>query len=129
MQQGSAADSGQFLEGTRLIGATSPQAGALIEINDLCHLHRENRARPAVRPMRQYRLSIQIRAVLYRGVSVAQGSVLIASPAPTSNSASVDNVLAFGILIFPSFSLFSVFALMAVILLVRLWGLFGRPLL
>ena len=38
-------------------------------------------------------------------------------------------VLAFGILIFPSFSLFSVFALMAVILIVRPWGLFGRPLL
>ena len=37
-------------------------------------------------------------------------------------------VLAFGILIFPSFSLFSVFALMAVILIVRPWGLFGRPL-
>jgi branched-subunit amino acid ABC-type transport system permease component len=38
-------------------------------------------------------------------------------------------VLSFGILIFPSFSLFSVFALMAVILIVRPWGLFGRPLL
>jgi branched-subunit amino acid ABC-type transport system permease component len=38
-------------------------------------------------------------------------------------------VLAFGILIFPGFSLFSVFALMAVILIVRPWGLFGRPLL
>jgi branched-chain amino acid transport system permease protein len=37
-------------------------------------------------------------------------------------------VLAFGILIFPGFSLFSVFALMAVILIVRPWGLFGRPL-
>jgi len=37
-------------------------------------------------------------------------------------------VLSFGILIFPSFSLFSVFALMAVILVVRPWGLFGRPL-
>jgi branched-chain amino acid transport system permease protein len=37
-------------------------------------------------------------------------------------------VLAFGILIFPSFSLFSVFALMVVILIVRPWGLFGRPL-
>jgi len=36
-------------------------------------------------------------------------------------------VLAFGILIFPGFSLFSVFALMAVILIVRPWGLFGRP--
>ena len=36
-------------------------------------------------------------------------------------------VLSFGILIFPSFSLFSVFALMAVILIVRPWGLFGRP--
>jgi branched-subunit amino acid ABC-type transport system permease component len=38
-------------------------------------------------------------------------------------------VLSFGILIFPSFSLFSVFALMAVILMIRPWGLFGRPLL
>jgi branched-subunit amino acid ABC-type transport system permease component len=37
-------------------------------------------------------------------------------------------VLAFGILILPGFSLFSVFALMAVILIVRPWGLFGRPL-
>jgi branched-subunit amino acid ABC-type transport system permease component len=37
-------------------------------------------------------------------------------------------VLSFGILIFPGFSLFSVFALMAVILIVRPWGLFGRPL-
>jgi branched-chain amino acid transport system permease protein len=36
-------------------------------------------------------------------------------------------VLSFGILIFPSFSLFSVFALMAVILIVRPWGLLGRP--
>jgi branched-subunit amino acid ABC-type transport system permease component len=37
-------------------------------------------------------------------------------------------VLSFGILIFPGFSIFSVFALMAVILIVRPWGLFGRPL-
>src|SRR5215475_5581765 len=36
-------------------------------------------------------------------------------------------VLSFGILILPGFSLFSVFALMAVILIVRPWGLFGRP--
>jgi branched-chain amino acid transport system permease protein len=36
-------------------------------------------------------------------------------------------VLSFGILIFPGFSLFSVFALMTVILIVRPWGLFGRP--
>lgn len=36
-------------------------------------------------------------------------------------------VLAFGILIFPGFSLFSVFALMAVILILRPWGLFGQP--
>jgi branched-chain amino acid transport system permease protein len=36
-------------------------------------------------------------------------------------------VLSFGILILPSFSIFSVFALMAVILIVRPWGLFGRP--
>ena len=37
-------------------------------------------------------------------------------------------VLSFGILILTGFSLFSVFALMAVILIVRPWGLFGRPL-
>jgi branched-chain amino acid transport system permease protein len=37
-------------------------------------------------------------------------------------------VLSFGILIFPGFSLFSVFALMAVVLIVRPCGLFGRPL-
>jgi branched-subunit amino acid ABC-type transport system permease component len=36
-------------------------------------------------------------------------------------------VLSFGILVFPSFSIFSVFALMAVILIVRPWGLMGRP--
>jgi branched-chain amino acid transport system permease protein len=36
-------------------------------------------------------------------------------------------VLSFGILIFPGFSLFSVFVLMAVILILRPWGLFGRP--
>jgi len=36
-------------------------------------------------------------------------------------------VLSFGILVFPSFSIFSVFALMAVILIVRPWGLLGRP--
>ena len=46
--EGNQTDSGQFLKGTRLIGAASPQVGALIEINDLCHLQRENRARPAV---------------------------------------------------------------------------------
>ena len=37
-------------------------------------------------------------------------------------------VLSFGILVFPGFSLFSVFALMAVILILRPWGLFGQPL-
>ena len=37
-------------------------------------------------------------------------------------------VLAFGILIFPRFSIFSVFALMAVVLIVRPWGILGRPL-
>jgi branched-subunit amino acid ABC-type transport system permease component len=37
-------------------------------------------------------------------------------------------VLSFGILIFPRFSIFSVFALMAVVLIVRPWGLLGRPL-
>jgi branched-chain amino acid transport system permease protein len=36
-------------------------------------------------------------------------------------------VLSFGILVFPSFSIFSVFALMTVILIVRPWGLLGRP--
>ncbi len=35
--------------------------------------------------------------------------------------------LSFGILIFPEFSLFSVFALMAAVLMIRPWGLFGRP--
>jgi branched-chain amino acid transport system permease protein len=35
--------------------------------------------------------------------------------------------LSFGILVFPEFSLFSVYALMAVVLIVRPWGLFGRP--
>jgi branched-subunit amino acid ABC-type transport system permease component len=37
-------------------------------------------------------------------------------------------VLAFGILIVPRFSIFSVFALMAVVLILRPWGLLGRPL-
>jgi branched-subunit amino acid ABC-type transport system permease component len=37
-------------------------------------------------------------------------------------------VLAFGILVFPRFSMFSAFALMAVILIIRPWGLLGRPL-
>jgi branched-chain amino acid transport system permease protein len=37
-------------------------------------------------------------------------------------------VLSFGILIFPRFSIFSVFALMAAVLIVRPWGLLGRPL-
>ncbi len=37
-------------------------------------------------------------------------------------------VLSFGILLFPRFSIFSVFALMAVVLIVRPWGLLGRPL-
>ena len=37
-------------------------------------------------------------------------------------------MLSFGILIFPRFSIFSVFALMAVVLIVRPWGLLGRPL-
>ncbi len=36
--------------------------------------------------------------------------------------------LAFGILVFPRFSIFAVFALMAIILIVRPWGLLGRPL-
>jgi branched-subunit amino acid ABC-type transport system permease component len=37
-------------------------------------------------------------------------------------------VLAFGILVVPRFSIFSVFALMAVVLVLRPWGLLGRPL-
>ena len=37
-------------------------------------------------------------------------------------------VLSFGILVFPRFSIFSVFALMAVVLIVRPWGLLGKPL-
>jgi len=37
-------------------------------------------------------------------------------------------VLSFGILIIPRFSIFSVFALMAVVLILRPWGLLGRPL-
>ena len=36
--------------------------------------------------------------------------------------------LSFGILIFPRFSVFAVFALMAIILVVRPWGLLGKPL-
>ena len=36
-------------------------------------------------------------------------------------------VLAFGILVLPGFSLFAVFALMALVLVVRPWGLLGRP--
>ena len=37
-------------------------------------------------------------------------------------------VLSFGILIFPRFSIFAVSALMAVVLILRPWGLLGRPL-
>jgi branched-subunit amino acid ABC-type transport system permease component len=37
-------------------------------------------------------------------------------------------VLAFGILVFPRFSVFAAFVLMAVVLVVRPWGLFGKPL-
>ena len=37
-------------------------------------------------------------------------------------------VLSFGILFFPRFSIFSIFALMAAVLIVRPWGLLGRPL-
>jgi len=37
-------------------------------------------------------------------------------------------VLSFGILLFPRFSIFAVFALMAAVLIVRPWGLLGRPL-
>jgi branched-subunit amino acid ABC-type transport system permease component len=37
-------------------------------------------------------------------------------------------VLSFGILLFPRFSIFAVFALMAAVLVVRPWGLLGRPL-
>jgi branched-chain amino acid transport system permease protein len=35
--------------------------------------------------------------------------------------------LAFGILIFPRFSIFAAFVIMAVVLIVRPWGLLGRP--
>src|SRR5262245_14768332 len=37
-------------------------------------------------------------------------------------------VLSFGILLFPRFSIFAVFALMAAVLVIRPWGLLGRPL-
>ncbi|PYM70133.1 MAG: branched-chain amino acid ABC transporter permease [Candidatus Rokuibacteriota bacterium] len=37
-------------------------------------------------------------------------------------------VLSFGILFFPRFSIFSIFALMAAVLIIRPWGLLGRPL-
>src|SRR5207247_7525587 len=37
-------------------------------------------------------------------------------------------VLSFGILLFPRFSIFPVFALLAGLLIVRPWGLLGRPL-
>src|SRR3989441_1898057 len=37
-------------------------------------------------------------------------------------------VLSFGILFFPRFSIFAVFALIAAVLMVRPWGLLGRPL-
>ncbi len=37
-------------------------------------------------------------------------------------------VLSFGILLVPRFSIFSVFALMAAVLIIRPWGLLGRPL-
>ena len=36
-------------------------------------------------------------------------------------------VLSFGILIFPRFSIFAAFILMAVVLIIRPWGLLGRP--
>lgn len=36
-------------------------------------------------------------------------------------------VLSFGILLVPRFSIFAVFALMAIVLIVRPWGLLGRP--
>src|SRR5438552_735164 len=36
-------------------------------------------------------------------------------------------VLSFGILFFPRFSIFAVFALMAAVLIIRPWGLLGRP--
>jgi len=37
-------------------------------------------------------------------------------------------VLAFGILVMPRFSIFAAFVLMAVVLIVRPWGLLGKPL-
>ena len=47
-----------------------------------------------------------------------------------SNSvmATGEREIAFCILIFPRFSIFAVFALMAVVLILRPWGLLGRPL-
>src|SRR5678816_761786 len=40
---------------------------------------------------------------------------------------SYGQVLSFGILFFPRFSIFAVFALMAAVLMIRPWGLLGRP--
>ena len=37
-------------------------------------------------------------------------------------------VLSFGILFFPRFSIFAIFALMATVLVIRPWGLLGKPL-
>ena len=36
-------------------------------------------------------------------------------------------VLSYGILIFPRFSIFAAFIMMTVVLIVRPWGLLGRP--
>ena len=37
-------------------------------------------------------------------------------------------LVSFGILLFPRFSIFSIFALMAAVLIIRPWGLLGKPL-
>jgi len=39
----------------------------------------------------------------------------------------VGELQSFGILIFPAISIVLLFALMAIVLIVRPWGLFGRP--
>ena len=55
---------------------------------------------------------------------LAQGGVNILD----IGQAVIHDTLSFGILVFPRFSIFSVFALMAIILIIRPWGLCGRPL-
>ena len=64
------------------------------------------------------RRAMDIGAVLFIATSLLIGMVKVPW----------EFLLSFGILIFPRFSIFSVFALMAVMLIVRPWGLLGRPL-